>query len=267
LNPNDVLVLLRALDIKSQIEEYVIAQEDHAETGQHIHAFVKYEKKVSWAPNRWDLDTYHGHYVAAKSWKAVQTYCKKDGNFIASIDTESAQQKRAKNNRDILTGDLTELLESGALAALQLPNAIKARAAYKLLKVPLDQSKCRGIWIYGPPHTGKSHYVHNKVPKPELFLKAQNKWWDGYTGEENVLIDDFDKKGECLSHYLKIWSDKWACTGEIKGASIPLNYKTLYITSNYHPREIFDEKDEDLLSAITRRFEFIYMEDRYNGPN
>lgn len=75
----------------------------------------------------------------------------------------------------------------------------------------------------------------------DLYIKAQNKWWDGYQGEEAVLIDDFDKQGVCLAHYLKIWSDKWKCTGEIKGATIPLNFKRLYITSNYRIEELFNE--------------------------
>lgn len=162
----------------------------------------------------------------------------------------------------ILKGDLTELLEDGTLDALQLPNALKARAAFKLMKLPTDQEDVRGTWIYGPPNSGKSHTVRTK--ETDLFLKAQNKWWDGYEGQEAVLLDDFDKKGECLSHYLKIWSDKWACTGEVKGATIPLNFKRFYITSNYHPREIFGQDDEELLEAITRRFKIIYQEERVN---
>lgn len=68
-----------------------------------------------------------------------------------------------------------------------------------------------------------------------------------------MLIDDFDKQGKCLGHYLKIWSDKWACTGEIKGGTIPLNFKRIYITSNYSIAEIFDD-DEELQAAIARRF-------------
>ncbi|AYP28764.1 MAG: helicase [Circoviridae sp.] len=164
----------------------------------------------------------------------------------------------------ILTGDLNELLMDGTLAALQLPNAIKARAAFKLLKLPEDQPGVRGIWVYGPPNTGKSHYVRHL--EPELYLKAQNKWWDGYLGEPAVLIDDFDKKGEHLSHNLKLWADKWSCTGEIKGATIPLNFQRLYVTSNYRPDEIFDSADDDLLAAIQRRFKMKYLGEPYVDP-
>lgn len=116
--------------------------------------------------------------------------------------------------------------------------------------------KVRGIWIHGAPGIGKSHIV--RTNEPSLYLKTQNKWWDKYNGEPAVLLEDFDKKGECLSHYLKIWADKWACTGEIKGATVPLNFERFYITSNYHPRDIFPD-DPALLEAISRRFTIDHM--------
>jgi len=246
----------------SNIEEYVIAREEHQDGNFHLHAFLKYEKKVQWTATRWDIDSYHGNYQQAKCWKAVQHYCKKGGQFIASIDTESAAQKRGKKNMHILTGDLQELVQSGAISALQIPQALKARASWNLLGPPVDQPENRGIWIYGDPGIGKSHYVRTK--EPSLFLKSQNRWWDGYKGEEAALIDDFDKRGECLDHYLKNWADRWAFTGEIKGYTVPINIKRLYITSNYTIEQLWPD-DPVLLEALQRRFKVIHMTDRRLG--
>lgn len=90
-------------------------------------------------------------------------------------------------------------------------------------------------------------------------MKSQNKWWDGYNNQDVVLIDDFDKMGTGLSHYLKIWADPYGdIDGEIKGSTIPLNFKELYITSNYTIEELFwSEQDQQLSSALLRRFEVL----------
>lgn len=143
---------------------------------------------------------------------------------------------------------------------MSLPGLIKARHQYKLLEAPKDMSEVRGVWIYGSPGVGKSHRVRTVIPQEDLFLKSMNKWWDGYEGQPNVLLDDFDKNGKVLGHYLKIWSDKWACTGEVKGSTVPLNYQKFFITSNYHPDDIWPfNEDEELNKAICRRFRIIHV--------
>lgn len=51
-------------------------------------------------------------------------------------------------------------------------------------------------------------------------------------GQQDVLLDDLDKKGECLSHLLKIWADPYGeLNGEIKGGQVVLNFHRLYVTS------------------------------------
>lgn len=114
---------------------------------------------------------------------------------------------------------------------------------------PTDADGVRGIWYWGGPGTGKSRTAREKYPN--AYLKAQNKWWDGYTGQEHVILDDLDT--DVLGHYLKIWADRYACTGEVKGGTIPLLHKTLVVTSNYSIEQLFT-KDTEMALAIRRRF-------------
>ena len=56
---------------------------------------------------------------------------------------------------------------------------------------------------------------------------------------------------------------------KIKGAQIPLAHERFYVTSNYHPSQIFgldkkdgDFRDSELVEAIKRRFKIIDIETR-----
>ncbi|KAG8174952.1 hypothetical protein JTE90_002474 [Oedothorax gibbosus] len=46
-----------------------------------------------------------------------------------------------------------------------------------------------GTWICGPPRCGKDYAVRQLGT---VYVKPLNKWWDGYDGEENVLISDVE---------------------------------------------------------------------------
>lgn len=130
---------------------------------------------------------------------------------------------------------------------------LKAIAMDNMTK-PADLTSCCGIWIYGPPGTGKSHYARQHYGN-SLYLKAQNKWWDGYQGERNVLLDDFDCK--VLGHYIKIWADKYCFMAEAKGSSMQIRPHNFIVTSNYKIEELFD--CPILIEAIKRRFYQIYI--------
>lgn len=106
----------------------------------------------------------------------------------------------------------------------------------------------RGFWFYGVPGAGKSHFAREL--HPDAFIKSQSKWWDGYNGQEHVILDDLDS--DCLGHHLKIWADKWPCSGEVKGGTVPLMYKSFTVTSNYRIDELF--RDHILIAALERRF-------------
>lgn len=84
-----------------------------------------------------------------------------------------------------------------------------------------------------------------------------NKWWDGYTDQETVLLEDFDKSHDKLLHHIKIWADRYPFPGEKKGTAFVIRPKLIIVTSNYHPSEIWPGEVE--ADPILRRFKLVHF--------
>ncbi|CAB9527497.1 hypothetical protein SEMRO_2008_G310640.1 [Seminavis robusta] len=62
--------------------------------------------------------------------------------------------------------------------------------------------------------------------------------------------------------YIKIWADKYACTGEINGGVVKLIHTTFIITSNYSIDYLWKD-DPVMANAIKRRFKAVHMTTPY----
>ena len=120
--------------------------------------------------------------------------------------------------------------------------------------------KDKNIWIYGPAGTGKSRMVWEmaKDTHSTVYVKNQNKWWDGFNGQNIVLIDDAGENMRALTSHLKNWGDRYPITAEVKGGTRRINTSEfhLIVTSNYSIEQIFQPTD---VEAIKRRFEVFYL--------
>lgn len=203
------------------------------------------------------------HWQSCKgSDSANFDYCSKDGNYMEFGERREADPGLREANR---WDRARRLAEIGNFDAIESQLFIQHYSSFRSiardtqrpppnLDGPADLQV--GLWIYGPSGCGKSR--HARTENPGAYLKLANKWWDGYTGQDVVLLEDFDVEHACLGHHLKIWADRYGFPLEVKGSYGVARPKRFIVTSNYHPREIWGDKP-GTLEPILRRFELMPM--------
>jgi len=260
---------LACLHKRVDIEYACIARELHEDGTPHLHVLLCCKKKVSSRSAKYfDLAEFHGNYQAARKTDDVLEYINKSDTTPLAFGTytgndPSRVQKRALENKMLLTTPLPELVNDGTISIYSYQVLKQAKQAYIMDSISLPNIIDREcIWIYGEPRIGKTYWVRSRFEN--IFVKAQNKWWDGYCGEDIVILDDFDSSQ--LGHMLKIWADNYSFNAEVKGGNVKPVYTKLYVTSNYLPYQIFKE-DSILADAIAKRFKIMTIDsDRNLSP-
>lgn len=202
------------------------------------------------------------HVEICKDFEASIRYCKKDGDYVERGVPPATQEEKGKRNADRWDA-IKAAGRAGPDAWDKLPSADYVQFK-KFLKTEWDdESKKRKfdtmdyhdsetphVWCYGESGTGKSRYYREEYP--DAYFKMCNKWWDGYTGQETVLIEDLDEKHDVLGHHLKIWADRYPFLAERKGGAMMIRPKKVIVTSNFSPEDLWS--DDRTLGPIKRRF-------------
>ena len=206
------------------------------------------------------------HFEAVTRDNGIDAYCMKEETRAEGPFEFGTRPTNVSTQQKIDWEKTRKMAEEGKWKEVPAEHYIKYFGNLKKIHheaaQPYEHNECRGHWLWGPPGTGKTTFARSEFGE-DIYIKSQNKWWDGYIGQKVVILDDLDS--DCLSHYLKIWADKWPCTGEIKGASVNLCHTHFVVTSNYSIEELFGNKGQTLVEAVRRRFKVTHFNRALNA--
>lgn len=184
-------------------------------------------------------------------------YCTKDGNYEEFGD-------RPRQGRRVDLDELKEEILGGKRVediAMEQPltyhmygrtlNKIEDIALRKRFRTEMTQ----GIWYWGETGVGKSHKAFDGFnPETHYVWPNDNGWWDGYIGQDTVIINDF--RGEIRYNELLNLVDKFPYSVKRRCREpMPFTSKTVIITSSLSPEQIYNHRnDEDKIEQLLRRF-------------
>lgn len=242
--------------------KYLVVGKEVGESGTpHLQGYVCFVNARSFASVKKLCNSAHWE-VSKGTPDEASTYCKKDDKSFfekGTLPLSPAEKGEAEKTRwaDALKAVQEGRLEDVApdILCVHLKSIEYAAERIQASKRKLDDLvEWQHEWRYGETGTGKSMTARQE--NPGAYIKNPNNvWWDGYKGEEVVIIDDFDKYQVKQGGDMKRWLDKYAFQAESKGKQTMIRPKKIIVTSNYKPEEIWT--DEQTLGPILRRVKVI----------
>nr|WAE42531.1 MAG: replication associated protein [Cressdnaviricota sp.] len=219
----------------------------------HIQGFVALRKKVRITGVKKIFPRAHIEPMRG-NFGQNESYCSKQGQLIEwgeKPDPKAGGRAEKRRWEDILTcakeGRIDDI---DADVQIRYYNTLK-KIKFDHQKVDHHNALAKHYWIWGSTGTGKTHAA--RMAFPDAYLKdPKTAWWDLYSNQEVVIIEDFDKYQLALAGDMKRWVDVWSFMAQFKGGSMVIRPKTIIVTSNYSIEQIWE--DYTTQDCFNRRF-------------
>lgn len=242
--------------------QYIRGQLERGEGTGYLHwqILVAFPKKIRLA----GVKAFFGDQAHCELGKSDATlkYVWKEDTRIEGTQFELGKLAVKRNNPDDWESIWTAAKE-GKLD--DVPADIRIRHYSALRRIEKDYltpvAMERTVFVFwGAPGTGKSRRAWEEAGLDAYPKDPCTKFWDGYQGEANVVIDEF--RGEInISHILR-WFDRYPVNVECKFGATTLRATRIWITSNVDPRDWYPGINEDSKQALLRRLNITH----YNEP-
>lgn len=184
---------------------------------------------------------------------AAEDYVWKDDTAVANTRFELGQRSVKRSSKT----DWDQIWQSAVDGKFEsIPAGIRVSSYAALSRIAKDHLKPtaieRTVTVYvGPTGVGKSRRAWEAAGWDAYPKDPNTKFWDGYRGQEHVVMDEFRGKID-ISNILR-WTDRYPVSVETKGSGAVFNAKRIWITSNLHPDRWYPDLDQETKDALMRR--------------
>jgi len=201
------------------------------------------------------LKTFGPFHVEPTKSEAAEDYVWKDETSVEGTRFQLGTRPFKRNSAT----DWAVVVSSARNGDLDaIPPDVFVRYYSNLKRIAVENAKpvgivkrCRVYW--GKTGVGKSRKAWEEATIDAYPKDPNTKFWDGYRGQSNVVIDEF--RGTInISHLLR-WLDRYPLLLEVKGSMVVCKATNVWITSNLHPREWYPGLDDVTVQALLRRLE------------
>lgn len=240
-----------ALDFPSKYS--VVSKEVGDEGTPHIHGYYELERpmRFSTIKKRFPRANIGPRTGTAKE---AREYVKKNGDFIER--GEPSEQGRRKDIEEVAEKIIkgTDLRE----IALEHPTTfIKYNRGIREMRNTLLRDRTEKptvVWLWGKTGVGKTRTPHDIHGAKEVYIKDSTQWWNEYTQQEAIVIDDFDVGRWPYRDLLRLL-DRYAYQGQTKGGYVKINSPYIYITCSKAPKDCWMGSE---LEQIERRVDYTF---------
>jgi len=238
---------------------YLIYQLEQGEQGTpHIQGYVQLKKParlsamVKWLPK--------AHFTQSRGTPQENTvYCSKEPRLedtvIYGVPTTSGRRTDLEGAIEIIRNakrPLAEIMEQAPEVYVKYPQGMKDLCNYHVEKRTRGEFRIINVNVHwGKTGTGKTRTAVESNPDHYIIRNEQAQWWDGYTGQSVLIIDEF-KNWITLTQLLGLL-DGYQCRLPVKGSFTYAQWTTVYITSNLPVDDWYPNIDPEHKKALERR--------------